>query len=328
MKYLGAISDSKDLVNKGYVDNAIPTKVSDLTNDSGYITSDSDEKVKSTTVKAATTYYLIGSTNAATETATTSKHGSVNISVGADSNTSGGSRLTLGNSTAAGTAGAKYGYLRLYGNTTHYVDLQTEASYPTANRTIYLPSYAGAMYLTCTNTTDAVGNTSVPVYVDNVGRIQAVDSIAIGLVERPFMRATGSTTNVSLSNSVITQIPLTTVEFQSEYEGISLDTTKHTILLEPGYYRVSGSIYFASGTTYSVINGVYIRMDSTEVAFSSAKEVAAAYIYGGYSVNTSTIIKVIDNSYLWLGARSSTTATVDSDNTATFLAVDKIGSVY
>ena len=38
MKYLGAISDSKDLVNKGYVDNAIPTNVSAFTNDAGYIT--------------------------------------------------------------------------------------------------------------------------------------------------------------------------------------------------------------------------------------------------------------------------------------------------
>ena len=312
----------------GAISFNVPTKTSHLTNDSGYITSDSDEKVKSAAVTAATTYYLIGSTNATTETATTSKHGSVSISVGADSNTSGGSRLTLGNSTAEGTAGAKYGYLRLYGNTTHYVDLQTEASYPTANRTIYLPSYGGTMYLTCTSTTDAVGNTSVPVYVDNTGRIQAVDSIAIGLIDKPFMRATGSTTNVNLSGGTITQIPLYTVEFQSEYSGISLDTTKHTILLEPGYYRISGSIYFASGTSYSSSQGIYIRMDSTSIAFANATEVAASYIYGCTSINTSTIVKVIDNCYLWLGARSSTAAVVDSDNTATYLTVEKIGSVY
>lgn len=38
MKNLATISDSKDLVNKEYVDNAIPTKTSDLTNDSGFIT--------------------------------------------------------------------------------------------------------------------------------------------------------------------------------------------------------------------------------------------------------------------------------------------------
>ena len=280
----------------GAVSFNVPTKTSHLTNDSGYITSDSDEKVKSAAVTAATTYYLIGSTNATTETATTSKHGSVNISVGADSNTSGGSRLTLGNSTAAGTAGAKYGYLRLYGNTTHYVDLQTEASYPTANRTIYLPSYGGTMYLTCTSTTDAVGGaTSAPVYVDNTGRIQEIESLELGLVKKPFMRATGSGTRVNLSASTITQVPLTTIEFQGEYSGISLDTTKHTILLEPGYYRISGSIYFASGVTYSSMQGIYIRMDSTSIAFANATEVAASYIYGSISINTRAIVKVVDD---------------------------------
>lgn len=173
-----------------------------------------------------------------------------------------------------------------------------------------------------------VGNSSVPIYIDNGGDFQPVDSVAIGLINKPFMRVTGSTTNVNLSAGVITQIPLYTVEFQSEYSGISLDTTKHTVLLEPGYYRISGSIYFASGTTYSSSQGVYIRMDSTNVTFANAKEVAASYIYGSLSINTSTIVKVIDNCYLWLGARSSTAATVDSDNTATYLTIEKIGSVY
>ena len=38
MKYLGSITDDKDIVNKKYVDNKIPTKVSELTNDKGFIT--------------------------------------------------------------------------------------------------------------------------------------------------------------------------------------------------------------------------------------------------------------------------------------------------
>ena len=47
MKYLGAISDPKDLVNKEYVDGIIPTKVSDLTNDSGFIATETDPTVPS-----------------------------------------------------------------------------------------------------------------------------------------------------------------------------------------------------------------------------------------------------------------------------------------
>lgn len=37
MKYLGKITDSKDLVTKEYVDNSIPTKTSDLVNDSNFM---------------------------------------------------------------------------------------------------------------------------------------------------------------------------------------------------------------------------------------------------------------------------------------------------
>ncbi len=39
MKYLGKIQDDKDLVTKEYVDNSIPDSTSDLTNDSGFISS-------------------------------------------------------------------------------------------------------------------------------------------------------------------------------------------------------------------------------------------------------------------------------------------------
>ena len=173
-----------------------------------------------------------------------------------------------------------------------------------------------------------IGNAAVPIYVDSGGEFQPVDTITIGLINKPFMRVTGSGTRVNVSANTITQVPLTTIEFQSEYSGISLDTTKHTILLEPGYYRISGSIYFATGYSASSMQGIYIRMDSTDVTFANATEVAASWIFGCISINTSTIVKAIDNCYLWLGARSSTAATVDTDNTATYLTVEKIGSVY
>ena len=69
-------------------------------------------------------------------------------------------------------------------------------------------------------------------------------------------------------------------------------------------------------------------MDSTSIAFANATEVAASYIYGSISINTSAIVKVVDDSYLWLGARSSVAASVDSNNTATYLTAEKIGSIY
>ena len=176
----------------------IPTKTSQLTNDSGFITSDSDENVKNTTITTASTIYLTGSTSSSTATSGLSKHASVNLYLTADSGTDGNSRLTLGNSTATGTAGAKYGLLRLYGNTAYYVDIRTESSLPTGNRTIYLPSYAGSMYLTCTSTTNAVGGaTTAPVYVDDTGRIQVVTSI-------PYSLLTGTPTIPDVSGKIDT----------------------------------------------------------------------------------------------------------------------------
>lgn len=145
--------------------------------------SNTDVNVTNTAVTAASTYYLTGGSSSATATGTLNKHASINAYVTADSGTTGSARITIGNSTASGTAGAKYGYLRLYGDTAYYADIRTESSTPTANRTIYLPSYAGTMYLTCVNTTSAVGGaTTAPVYVTNTGQIAAVTSIPYTLL--------------------------------------------------------------------------------------------------------------------------------------------------
>lgn len=324
-----AASGTRGGVKIGYSESGTNYAVK-LSSEKMYVTVPwTDTKVTTAALISGTTYYpiLATGTGTATRQIDSTFGGLKYVSTAGTTSTIGTAMLQLGNATTYNTANNEEGVLRLYSSYNGYIDIKASISID-SNTTIYLPSYASTMYLAGTNTGQAVGSSSVPVYVNGFQTIQAVDSIAIGLIEKPFMRVTGSTTNVNLSSGVITQIPLYTVEFQSEYSGISLDTTKHTILLEPGYYRVSGSIYFASGTNYSVTNGVYIRMGSTDVAFASAKEVAAAYIYGSYSINASTIVKVIDNCYLWLGARSSTTATVDSDNTATFLAVDKIGSIY
>ena len=105
-----------------------------------------DVSVTSTTVTAASTIYLTGSSSSSTATGGLNKHGSANLYVTADSGTSGSTRLLLGNSTASGTAGAKYGYIRLYGTTAYYTDLQ--AGGVTANRTITFPDKGGTVALT------------------------------------------------------------------------------------------------------------------------------------------------------------------------------------
>jgi len=131
----------------GAVSFNIPTKTSHLTNDSGFITSDSDENVKSTTVTAATTNYIVGSTSSSTATGGLSKHASAVMYTTADSGTSGYTQLRLGNTTETSTAGGKEGQIRLYGTTaTYYVTLKAGA--PSSNRTITFPNATGTVALT------------------------------------------------------------------------------------------------------------------------------------------------------------------------------------
>lgn len=108
---------------------------------------DSDVNVTNTTVTAATTYYLTGSTSSSTATGGLSKHAAIKAYVTANSGTGGSARIDLGNTTATTSAGGKEGIIRLYGTSaTYYVELKAGA--PSANRTISFPNKAGTVALT------------------------------------------------------------------------------------------------------------------------------------------------------------------------------------
>ena len=158
---LAAPVNNTDAANKKYVDDSIsaisiPTKTSDLTNDSGFITSYTDEKLKWTTSTSSGTFYPLQSTiSAATSTASTIN--SVNFYQ--YYNTAGGyRRLTLGNSTSYTSSGGAYGKIRLYGTgATYYGDINPGtigANSLTANRTWTLPNATGTIALT-SDITDA-----------------------------------------------------------------------------------------------------------------------------------------------------------------------------
>lgn len=57
------------------------------------------------------------------------------------------SRIVIGNATASGTAGNKYGVVRIYSRQTYYADIQTATTYG-ANRTFTLPNASGTIALT------------------------------------------------------------------------------------------------------------------------------------------------------------------------------------
>lgn len=169
-------SKGQTTINPSATSNIILT----LPNATGTIalTSDlTDTQVTSTAVTEACTYYLTGSFSSATTTGELNKHGAIWAHVAADTSTSGSAYIVIGNPTASGTAGSKYGSLRLYGSTAYYTELRNySTTYPTSNRFCYLPRYAGIQYLTCVSTTSAVGGSSQATYVNNTGQIVAGNS--------------------------------------------------------------------------------------------------------------------------------------------------------
>lgn len=145
-----------------------------------------DEKVKVAALTSGTTYYpiLATGTGTATRQIDSTLGGLKYISTAGSASAIGTAILQLGNSTASGSSNNEQGILRIYTINTRYVDVKTESTFtPTGSRNRYLPSYDADMYLTGTNTTNAVGGaTTAPVYVDNTGCIQAVTSIPYSLL--------------------------------------------------------------------------------------------------------------------------------------------------
>lgn len=87
--------------------------------------------------------------------------------------------VELGNSTATGTAGNRYGVLRLYNEGSTYLNLvsyryATDSTTTAAtSRTVYLRDHGATAYLAATTTRSAVGSEVQPVYVTNSGVLTA-----------------------------------------------------------------------------------------------------------------------------------------------------------
>ena len=104
-----------------------------------------DEKVKNT-YGTGNTYYPAGMTQSSTSTTTQVADLSFKfVGVTGETNVVGKAELTLGNSTASGTAGNKQGSLVIYGSTAYK---HTISGAPTADRTLTLPNKTGTIALT------------------------------------------------------------------------------------------------------------------------------------------------------------------------------------
>ena len=239
--------DGTDILGSAITTNKLNLKAGtgiSLSNSSGTVTitntvSNTDTMLQVAAVTSGTTYYPIVGTGTTAATRQYDTTGFIYVGTNGTTSAVGSAQLTLGNSTASGTANNKQGIIRLYGTTTYYHQIQGYTGYPTANRTIYLPRYAGTMYLTCTSTTSAVGGaTTAPVYVDNTGCIQAVTSI-------PYSLLTGTPTIPSVPTSTgssTTGISIAAHSSTSIY-GVQSTTTTAS--------KASGSNSTAPSLTYT-----------------------------------------------------------------------------
>ena len=129
----------------GAVSFNVPTKTSHLTNDSGFITSFTDTKLQVAAVTSGTTYYPIVGTGTTAATRQYDTTGFVYVGTNGTTSAVGSAKLTLGNSTASGTANNKQGQLIIYGSTAY---AHTISGAPTAARTLTLPNATGTIALT------------------------------------------------------------------------------------------------------------------------------------------------------------------------------------
>lgn len=130
---------------------SIPTKVSDLTNDSGFVTT--DEKVATAATTNSTTYYpTLGTDTTSAETKYYDKKG---IQYTASSSEG---WLQLGNTTATSNGG-KMGCLTIYSSNTKGVDIYANSSL-SSNIEVKFPASSGTLALTSNIPSSAASSTT------------------------------------------------------------------------------------------------------------------------------------------------------------------------
>ena len=152
-------------------------------------------------------------------------------------------------------------------------------------------------------------------------------------IKYPIRIVTGTSgATTSLSNGVITKVPLTVTGTNlSGNVGSTLtlnSTTRAIRIIGKGLYRITASVYIIPAVNAMI--GAYIMVGTDSTNFSDAVEGASSLSYAtttGGAVNITQTIDVPANStvYVYLCARSfGTTGTAANGNQATFLEVEQV----
>ena len=198
-----------------------------------------DTKLQVAAVTSGTTYYPIVGTGTTAATRQYDTTGFIYKGTNGTTSVVGSSILTLGNSTASGTANNKQGQLVIYGSTAYAHTIQGA---PTANRTLTLPNATGTIALT----------SDIPSVPDVSGKI---DTAGTGLSK--------SGTTLNHSNSVTAQSTQAVYPIKIDAQGhISAYGSAVTIpsVTLNGSSSTSPSFYAPTGAGTS---GQYLKSSGT-----------------------------------------------------------------
>lgn len=207
---------------------------------------DSDTKVSTAAVTSGTTYYPIVGTGTTAATRQFDTTGFVYKGTNGTTSAVGSAILTLGNSTASGTANNKQGQLILYGSTAYATTITPGA--PTAARTITLPNASGTVSLD--------GHT----HVVSLNNGQLTSTYKFFIIEYQDRYAWGTRNTCVMPNitdtmtfSYITQIPDYGAHYFVTFEA-SITSNTLTLANATGTWVVSGGVgSYESATPPSIV---------------------------------------------------------------------------
>lgn len=275
---------------------AIPTKVSDLTNDSGYVTT--DEKVTAESVDPSSGSYVglcvplvYKEDNQKPKIPT----GHVmNVKKGTSSEV-GYVSVTLGNSTASGTSGNKFGRLRLYSQKTKCVDLVTTADMTTADRTVALPDADGTLALT----------SDIPTKTSDLTN----DSGFVTTDEKVTCESVSPTT-------------------ETTYDLILIPHSTNTTNQKPKI-NTSFVIYLKKGTT-SAVGYNYLQLGNAIKSGTNENQYGALRLYSQAStkrVDLRTLVTITSDRVIYLPDKDGTIALTKDLTTYAFAQGDNNGEI-
>ena len=308
-------------VSGGIITTNIPTKTSHLTNDSGFITTDSDEKLKIGEVAnntTNTTYYPILATNSTA--AATRYYDSTGIyynNVNGSTTAVGKADLVLGNSTASGSANNKKGTISLYSSTSSYGYFTTADL--TAQRTYTFPDKTGTVALTSDNT-DTTYTLSGSLNSHKFTSTLTAGGSGSGTSESDLTLAAGtgiSITDDTTNKKMTIACTITNTDTKVSTAAVTSDTQ---------YYPIVGTNTTSAATKYYDVDYGYLASSGTTSALGYGRLKLGNTTASGTAGNKYGMIRLCGTGAKYIDFRAQTVTsnrTLDlPDISGNMLAVD------